>query len=82
MELATARAKRLGSTIMELEKVVAKIVDRVLSIIPGKRLPDEGHIKFGKNTSVLKFDQHRTVLASNATLKETLADHGDLGLYR
>jgi ATP-binding cassette subfamily F protein uup len=105
LQLATARIKRLGNTILELDQVGAAIGERVLfknfslkvgagqrygilgpngvgkttllSILAGKIAPSFGHIKFGKNTKVLEFDQHREILDPNATLKETLADHGD-----
>ena len=105
LQLALARSKRLGNTILELEAVGASIGPRVLfknfslkvglgqrygilgpngvgkttllSILSGKIAPSFGQIKFGKNTQVLEFDQHREKLDQNATLKETLADHGD-----
>lgn len=105
LQMAAARAKRLGSTILELNHVGAAIHDRVLfkdfslkvgpgqrygilgpngvgkttllSIIANKMPPTFGSVHFGKNTHVLEFDQHRTVLNPEATLKETLADHGD-----
>lgn len=105
LQMATARIKRLGNTILELENVGAAIGERILfrnfslkvgggqrygilgpngvgkttllSILAGKKKPSFGHIKFGKNTHVIEFDQHREILDPNATLKETLADHGD-----
>ncbi|OPZ24216.1 MAG: putative ABC transporter ATP-binding protein [bacterium ADurb.BinA186] len=105
LQMATARVKRLGNTILELENVGAAIGDRILfrnfslkvgagqrygilgpngvgkttllSMLAGKNKPSFGHIKFGKNTHVIEFDQHREKLDPNATLKETLADHGD-----
>jgi ATP-binding cassette subfamily F protein uup len=105
LELTTAKIKRLGSTILELDSVGMKVGERVLfkdfslkvgpgqrygilgpngvgkttflSLIAGKAEPTFGHVKFGKNTKVLEFDQHREQLNENATLKETLADHGD-----
>jgi len=49
----------------------------LLSIIAGRQEPSQGDIRYGKNTKVLEFDQHRSVLDPEASLKETLADHGD-----
>ncbi len=49
----------------------------LMSIIAGKISPTFGSVKMGKNTKVLQFDQHREVLDQKATLKETLANHGD-----
>ena len=97
--------KRLGSTILELDNIGAKVADRVLfkdfslkataqhrygiigpngvgkttllSILCKKRAHDFGSINWGKNTVVLEFDQHRSVLNPNETLKECLASSGD-----
>ncbi|MCA9507434.1 MAG: ABC-F family ATP-binding cassette domain-containing protein [Myxococcales bacterium] len=105
LQMSTARIKRLGSTVLELDDVGAQIGERILfrnfnlkvkagqrygilgpngvgkttllSILAGRRAPNFGQIKFGKNTEVIEFDQHREILDANATLKETLADHGD-----
>lgn len=49
----------------------------LLSIIGKKIEPSFGKVEYGKNTSVIEFDQHREVLNPDATLKETLADFGD-----
>lgn len=49
----------------------------LLSILSGKIVPTFGKITHGKNTEVIEFDQQRAQLDQNATLKETLADHGD-----
>lgn len=49
----------------------------LMSIIEGSLKPTSGTVILGKNTRVLKFDQHREVLDQEATLKETLANHGD-----
>jgi ATP-binding cassette subfamily F protein uup len=48
-----------------------------MSIIAGKMAPTFGTVIMGKNTEILQFDQHREVLDQKATLKETLANHGD-----
>lgn len=105
IEAVNAEAKRLGGTILELDRVGAKIGERVLfkelslkikpgfrlgiigpngvgkstllSIIAKEREPDFGELKWGKNTEILKFDQHREQLEPENTLKETLADQGD-----
>lgn len=47
-----------------------------LSILAGQP-PSFGQVIWGKNTKILKLDQHREQLDPNATLKETLADHGE-----
>jgi ATP-binding cassette subfamily F protein uup len=49
----------------------------LLSILMGTAEPSSGRVKIGKNTQFLTFDQHREQLNQNATLKESLADHGD-----
>lgn len=49
----------------------------LLGILAQKIKPSFGHIKLGKNTEIMEFDQQRQQLEPNATLKETLADHGD-----
>lgn len=49
----------------------------LMSIIAQKLMPTFGSVIMGKNTQILQFDQHREVLDQNATLKETLANHGD-----
>lgn len=49
----------------------------LLSILAAKMVPTWGKVVFGKNTKTLQLDQHREQLNPNATLKETLADHGD-----
>lgn len=49
----------------------------LLSILSKKAVPSFGDIVFGKNTDIMQFDQQRAQLDANATLKETLADHGD-----
>lgn len=49
----------------------------LLALISQKIAPTFGHVKLGKNTQIMQFDQHREQLDKNATLKETLADHGD-----
>ena len=49
----------------------------LLAIISQKMTPTIGHMKLGKNTEIMQFDQHREQLDKKATLKETLADHGD-----
>lgn len=49
----------------------------LLSMIAKKLNPAFGNILFGKNTQIIEFDQQRVKLDQNATLKETLADHGD-----
>lgn len=49
----------------------------LLALLAQKALPTSGHIKLGKNTEIMEFDQQRQQLDQNATLKETLADQGD-----
>lgn len=49
----------------------------LLSMVAKKINPSFGNIIFGKNTQIIEFDQQRLKLDQNATLKETLADHGD-----
>jgi ATP-binding cassette subfamily F protein uup len=105
IELSAARTKRLGNTILELDRVGAAFGARVLfkdfslkvgagqrfgilgpngvgkttllGILAKKISPTFGQIIFGKNTEILQFDQQREQLDPSATLKETLADHGD-----
>lgn len=48
-----------------------------LAILAQKIKPTFGEIKLGKNTLIMEFDQQRQQLNPEATLKETLADHGD-----
>lgn len=49
----------------------------LLSILSGKISPTYGDVLLGKNTKIMQFDQQRELLNPNATLKETLADHGE-----
>lgn len=49
----------------------------LLSILAKKTSPSSGIVIYGKNTEVMEFDQQRQQLNQEATLKETLADHGD-----
>lgn len=49
----------------------------LMSILAGDKEPSLGKIIRGKNLKIIKFDQNRFSLDQNATLKETLADHGD-----
>lgn len=49
----------------------------LLSLLSKQLQPTFGAIAFGKNTDVIRFDQQREQLDQKATLKETLADHGD-----
>jgi ABC transport system ATP-binding/permease protein len=105
LQAEIAQAKRLGSTILELDHVGASYGDRILfrdfslkvvarqrygilgkngsgkttllSMLAQKMAPSEGVIVCGKNTEIIEFDQQRAQLDQEATLKETLADHGD-----
>jgi ATP-binding cassette subfamily F protein uup len=49
----------------------------LLALISQKIIPTYGRMRLGKNTEIIQFDQHREQLDKKATLKETLADHGD-----
>lgn len=49
----------------------------LLGLLSQKIPPSAGRVILGKNTEFMQFDQHREQLNKNATLKETLADHGD-----
>lgn len=49
----------------------------LLKIIAQKQNPTWGEVRLGKNTMIMEFDQQRQQLDPEATLKSTLADHGD-----
>lgn len=50
----------------------------LLSLISGQRVPSSGEIIRGPHTQIVQFDQNRAQLDPNKSLKETLADQGDV----
>ncbi|MBH1989203.1 MAG: ABC-F family ATP-binding cassette domain-containing protein [Myxococcaceae bacterium] len=50
----------------------------LLSLISGKLQPSSGEIVCGHHTQMVQFDQHRGQLDPAKSLKETLADEGDV----
>lgn len=50
----------------------------LLNLISGTREPTSGQIIRGLHTQVVQFDQNRNQLNPEASLKETLADQGDM----
>ncbi|MEI6806816.1 MAG: ABC-F family ATP-binding cassette domain-containing protein [Myxococcaceae bacterium] len=50
----------------------------LLSLISGQRVPSSGEIIKGLHTEIIQFDQNRAQLDPNKSLKETLADQGDM----
>lgn len=50
----------------------------LLSLISGQRIPSSGEIIRGPHTQIVQFDQNRAQLDPNKSLKETLADQGDV----
>jgi ABC transport system ATP-binding/permease protein len=54
----------------------------LLRILAGRELPDSGSVTRAPNLKTILFDQHRSRLAPDVSLKRTLAPSGDSVVYR
>lgn len=54
----------------------------LLRIIAGELAPDSGNLKRADDLKIVYFDQHRTQLPSNTTLREALSPKGDYVEFR
>jgi ATP-binding cassette subfamily F protein uup len=54
----------------------------LLRLLANEITPDQGTLKFAEDVKIVYFDQHRTQLSLELTLREALSPHGDYVLFR